>query len=221
MIRVKICGLSDTKHALIAAEADADFVGMVFAPSRRRVTEEQATVISAAIHQSKPRPEIVGVFVNGLPEEVNRIADFCQLDRVQLSGEESLEYCRAIRRPVIKVIHVSPDTMVQDILREIETGYRTLGENKVAFMLDTQVSSAHGGTGRSFSWHTAREVAAHFPVIIAGGLDTSNVGELLGSVHPWGVDVSSGVESNTGKDAVKIRAFLEAVRQADAISHQL
>ncbi len=213
MTRVKICGLSDFETALAAIHSGADFVGIVFAPSRRQISLEEALPLVEAIHNLKPLPVVAGVFVNREAGAVNHIAELCRLDWVQLSGTETWEYCKKIERPLIKVIHISRQKS-EEVIAEIEEGYQTLATREFICLLDTSDGIVYGGTGKIFDWRLAKEVAARFPVIIAGGLTPENVGRLVEEVKPWGVDVSSGVETNGSKDTAKIAAFIQAVRRA-------
>jgi len=211
MTRVKICGIRDKNHALAAVEAGADFIGLVFAPSKRQVTPNQACEIVSAVKKSSDATKVVGVFVNAPASQVNEIADFCALDCVQLSGDESWEYCREIIEPIIKAIRIGQQSP-EELCAELSAGGELLPAQRFITLLDSQVEGKYGGTGESFNWNLAQQVAEKFPVIIAGGLDPKNVARLIETVRPWGVDVSSGVESNGLKDASKIRAFVKAVR---------
>lgn len=218
MTRVKICGLSEIEHALAASEAGADFLGMVFAQSRRQVSPEKALALAEAVLELEQRPALVGVFVNSPSGEVNRIADYCHLDRVQLSGEESWRYCLDIERPIIKVLHVTPEMKSGEIVADIEGGTRLCQKKDLLFLLDTHASGAYGGTGQTFDWQLAREVSPRFPVLVAGGLTPENVGALVSEIRPWGVDVSSGIETAGKKDTGKIRAFIEAVKSGEGVN---
>jgi len=211
MTRIKICGIRDENHALAAVEAGADFIGLVFAPSKRQVTPTKACEIASAVKKSSDATKVVGVFVNAPASQVNEIADFCALDWVQLSGNESWEYCREVVEPVIKAIRIGQQSP-EELYAELSAGGELLPLQRFITLLDSQIEGKYGGTGESFNWNIARQVAKRFPIIIAGGLDPENVARLIETVRPWGVDVSSGVETNGLKDASKIRAFVKAVR---------
>ncbi|MCX6010409.1 MAG: phosphoribosylanthranilate isomerase [Chloroflexi bacterium] len=214
MTKIKICGLSEVQHALAAAEAGADLLGLVFAQSRRQVSVEKALEVTEAVHAFKPCQLVVGVFANSAAEEVNSVAEYCHLDWVQLSGDETWHYCQQIERPIIKAIHVSNTKTPEEIVSEIAIGYQLLPEKDLVCLLDSKAGDTHGGTGQAFDWQLAKKVSAKFPVLIAGGLTPNNVGQLIKETQPWGVDVSSGVETNGQKDTVKIKAFIQVVRAA-------
>jgi phosphoribosylanthranilate isomerase len=210
--RVKICGIKDTSQAIAAAEAGADYLGLVLAPSRRQVSPKQVAEIVQKVHSMENHPAVVGVFVNLPAADVNFIAESCHLDWVQLSGDETWEYCRAIKKPVIKTLHIFKKATAKGTIEEIKRGYEVISKDNLICLLDTQVKEAYGGTGQSFDQHLAKEVAAKFPVLIAGGLTPGNVAQLVREILPWGVDVSSGVETGGKKDIQKIKDFIRTVK---------
>ena len=202
MVRVKICGISDSATAVVAAEAGADAIGLIFAPSRRRVTAAQAREIAAAL---PPFVTKVGVFVD---EERGRIEEriaACGLGAVQLHGAEPPEFCAGFRVPVVKAIRVKDASSLEQM-----TAYQV-----DAFLLDTFDASALGGTGRTFDWTLAIQAARTHRTILSGGMTPVNVVEALTRVVPYGVDVSSGVETDGRKDHAKIRDFIRRVREWD------
>jgi phosphoribosylanthranilate isomerase len=212
--RIKICGIRDKANASAAVEAGADFIGLVLAPSKRQVSPTVAHEIASAVKRSSDTAKVVGVFVNTPVFQINEIADFCALDVVQLSGDESWEYCGKIANPIIKAIRISQQSP-EDLCTELSAASELLTGHRFITLLDSRVEGKYGGTGESFDWELAQQVAKKFPVIIAGGLDPENVARLIETVRPWGVDVSSGVETGGVKDTSKITAFIEAVRKAD------
>ncbi len=218
MIKVKICGITEVEHALAASRLGADFIGLVFAPSRRKVSLEKARQITAAVSRLKQRPQIVGVFANEDIGQLNQIADSLRLDWVQLSGTESLDYCKLVSHPIIRTIHVSPDHTADDVIKVIKMGYSSLPQDKLLYLLDTKAEGRYGGTGKTFNWAVAGEISPRFPVIVAGGLTAENVGVLVDRVKPFGIDVSSGVETAGKKDVAKIARFIQAVRDAETRS---
>ena len=216
MTKIKICGIKTAEHALASAKAGADFIGMVFAPSARQITTDTAVKITAALKKEKPGIEVVGVFVNTDAGTVNHIVELCRLDRVQLSGDEPWEYCREIAKPIIKVMRVNRNNPAGKVGKDIEYGVKLLKGQKITILLDTTAEGKYGGTGETFDWELAAPIARRFPVIIAGGLMPGNVAEAIKTLHPWGVDVSTGVETAGIKDMEKIKEFIEAVRKTDA-----
>ncbi len=211
-IQIKICGLSDVAAARAAAEAGADLLGLVLATSRRQVFPEQARKICDAVRALSTTTKLVGVFVDRPVKVINQLAAAIGLDYAQLSGDEDGDYCRKIEKPLIKTIHISDNTKAEDIVAEIAGG---LTYARFIPLLDTRIGQAYGGSGVTFDWELAKAVAVKYDIIVAGGLNPENVGELVRQVKPWGVDVSSGVETGGRKDITKIRKFIETVRKQD------
>jgi phosphoribosylanthranilate isomerase len=192
-VKVKICGITNEKDAIISAELGADAIGFVFAESKRRITPERAKEI---IKNLPPFITTVGIFVNAELEEVNRIANFTLLDAVQLHGMESDEYCRKVNRKVIKGIKVTENDTKESLLEKMKS------HSVSAFILDPGK-----GDGKTFNWEIAREIDK--TIIIAGGLTPSNVSEVIRELNPYGVDVSTGVEKSYGiKDKEKVKKFI-------------
>ena len=200
-IKVKICGMTQLKDALFAAEQGADAVGFIFyKKSPRAVTMKMVREI---ISKLPPLVDTVGVFVNETAERVNKIADYCGLDLVQLHGEESPAFCRKIHRRVIKACRVKDLKSIKQLEKYPASG----------FLLDTFSENLHGGTGKTFDWNLALPAKKIGPVILAGGLTPRNIRQAVSQVRPYGVDVSSGVEKSPGiKDLEKVRAFLKNIR---------
>lgn len=200
MVRVKICGITDSFIAGAAVKAGADALGFVFAESPRRVDPETARRICLSLPPFVAR---VGVFVNSPPGVVREIVDYCGLDYAQLHGDETPEYCGNLRRRVIKAFKVRDAASLAKI-RE----YPVAG-----VLLDALVPGQDGGTGRAFDWSLARDLPDVPPLVLAGGLTPENVGQAVRLVRPYAVDVSSGVETEGKKDPEKIRLFIRRAKE--------
>jgi phosphoribosylanthranilate isomerase len=202
---IKICGLRTEAHALVAAEAGADLIGLNFVSgSRRQVSVDEAAVITAALTAlPAPRPRIVGLFVNTPAAQINAVADRVGLDLVQLSGDERIADAAGIGRQIIKSIRLDGSAA--------EAAWLASGAR---ILVDAHVAGAYGGTGARADWAQAAALAGHVPFLLAGGLTPENVAEAIALVRPWGVDVSSGVEEAGAKSPARIRAFIAAARGA-------
>ncbi|MEX1104359.1 MAG: phosphoribosylanthranilate isomerase [Dehalococcoidia bacterium] len=250
MTRVKICGVRTVEAAVAAAEAGADFVGVMFAESKRKVSPQECHDIVAAlkvwrVERQKGRygedvefeapvagevargaswygawsealddalmrwrPLIVGVFADQPLEDVNAIAAAAGVDLVQLSGEETAQFVHDVEHPVLKAIHVGEQADAMDLLDV------AVEKRAAALLLDTAFADARGGTGVAFDWDVAAELGKRLPFLLAGGLTPENVAAAVEQVEPWGVDVSTGVETDGKKDIEKIRAFVRAAKGA-------
>ena len=216
MTHIKICGIKEEGHALALAEAGVDFMGLVFASSPRQVTTAQAKKLVNAVKKEKNSPAVVGVFANTPAATIRKIAETCNLDWIQLSGDEPWGFCRELNMPVIKVIRVSRNYRAAQACTDIEYGSKLLGKQRCITMLDSNTREKYGGTGKTFDWNLARPITERFPVIVAGGLTPDNVEEAIKMMKPWGVDISSGVETKGVKDLNKILKFIEKVRGVKA-----
>ncbi len=212
MTQVKICSVQEAEHILAAAEAGANFVGLNFVPGvRRRLPEDKAREMVQSFRDRYDRtgPRLVGIFVDQPLDEVDRILQECDLDMAQLSGHESLEYARLVSRPVIKVVHVPTERPAGEVIVRLRPLLAELESTGILPLLHPDVGPAHGGTGATFDWKIARALAADRRFLLAGGLDPENVAQAVRQVQPWGVDVSSGVETAGIKDVEKIEAFVQ------------
>ena len=203
--RIKICGITSARDAALAVAAGADAIGVIFAESPRQVTVEQAV---AALADVPPPVARIGVFVDPSTQEVRAAAEACRLTAVQLSGHESPEFGDTLGLPIIKAIHIGTDFDLG-----APEPYRS---HVAALLLDTHVAGKMGGTSQAFDWQRPGVLPEWAPSFVAGGLNPENVSACIDALHPFAVDVSSGVEAAPGiKDPEKIVAFCAAVRDAD------
>jgi len=201
-VRVKICGITNLPDAEVASAAGADAVGFNFyEKSPRHVSTRSAAEISRALPRYTLR---VGVFVNPPEEIVRRAIGECGLNLLQFHGDEPPEFCTQFGLMSMKAFRVR-DAASLKALREYQTD---------VWLLDAYASDTFGGTGEKFNWQLAVEAQKlGKPVFLAGGLTPDNVAQAIQQVQPFGVDVSSGVESSPGrKDAAKLRAFIKAAK---------
>jgi phosphoribosylanthranilate isomerase len=194
---VKICGICDVDSALAAVEAGADLLGFQFCESKRRITPDDAVKILDELPEG---PALVGVFMDQSPAEVNAIAEFLGLDIVQLHGSEAPGF--PSEHIVMKALKVR-DGVVPDA-----DGWPD------PILLDSWSLDGKGGSGRAWNWETAEALTVTRQVFVAGGLTPLNVGAVIRRLRPYGVDVSSGVESEPRvKSPALISAFVDAVKR--------
>jgi phosphoribosylanthranilate isomerase len=213
---IKICANTSLEDAMIAAEAGADAVGFVFAPSPRRVTAEQVGAIAPRL---PAEIEKIGVFVDATVDEIAAAVEAAGLTGVQLHWNAPAELPAALRARfgtslrILGVIHFDAAMVESRAALDFDS-------NADAILVDSRTSSAVGGTGKSYDWALAskslfQNTRARERLIAAGGLTPDNVAEAIATLRPWGVDVVSGVEATPGhKDPAKVRAFIASAREA-------
>lgn len=198
-MRVKICGITNEKDAFAAIEAGADAIGFILYPkSPRYIAPESIWKFSSGF---PPFVQRVAVTVNANKEQLDAILEDAEFDAFQLHGDETPEHCSELwPRRLIKALRLQPNTVIDTESFPVD-----------AFLLDTP-SSEYGGTGKTFDWGLAREFRekSKKPVILSGGLNPENIAQAIEAVHPYAVDVSSGVELAPGrKDHSKLRDFIQ------------
>ena len=203
---IKVCGIRTVEHALVAAHAGADCIGLIFAPARRQITPEQGNLIVLALRDAGLHTQTVGVFVNESSAMINSIASTVGLDIIQLSGDEPATMADELRLPLLKALRLDGSANERDWMNR--------ADERIRLHVDAHVAGSYGGAGVLADWGRAQTLAIHTPIVLAGGLDPANVANALHAVQPWGVDVRSGVETDGIKDNLKIHQFIVAARQA-------
>ena len=204
MVKVKICGIKNLQDVQAVNRHKPDFAGFVFYPlSKRYVSLIVARRLKAAL---KRHIKTVGVFVNAPVEEIAAAAEMGIIDLVQLHGDEGKAYIAELKKicrlPIIKAVRVQDESDIK----------RADYYNCDYLLFDTYSQSAYGGTGRQFNTQLLKGVKIHKPYFIAGGLNAENVRRALKGLKPFAADVSGGVETDGGKDAAKIKAFIKQVK---------
>ena len=204
-MKIKICGITNTEDAKVAWESGADALGFIlYAQSPRYVDPQTVKTIVSGL---PPFIVSVGIFVNESSKTVQNIMEKCGLTYAQLHGDETPEYCETLDRPILKALRLKDRSSFLSLAE-----YRGRAGVK-GFVVDAFSESSYGGTGQTTDWSLAAEVARAAPILLAGGLTPENVQDAIAQVHPYGVDVSSGVEVRPGKkDHDKVRAFIRAVQ---------
>ena len=203
MTKIKICGLTRTEDIEKVNEFLPDYIGFVFAKSRRQVSAEQAKELK---NKLRPAIKAVGVFVNEKPENIAEIANQGIIDLIQIHGDEDAAYCAQLRKltqaPIIKVVRVEREDDFAGI-EAFDCDY---------YLFDTLSSKEYGGTGQAFDHSLLHNKEIKKPFFVAGGLNQDNVAAVIEAIKPFGVDTSGGVETDGSKDVNKIKEFIKQGR---------
>ncbi|MBR61260.1 MAG: N-(5'-phosphoribosyl)anthranilate isomerase [Dehalococcoidia bacterium] len=211
MTKVKICGLKKLEHMLTVTELGADFLGFVFVEGvRREISPDDAHGLINQLKQNYTGklPKLVGLFANQDSSYVNQIVNYCDLDMVQLCGDEDSEYWAKINSSIIKQVKMEVENHSEYVLNQIKQKVDEIRNAGHMPLLDSYERGALGGTGKTFDWSMTKLVSGNQRLILAGGLTPANVNQAINMVRPWAVDVSSGVETNGQKDDLKLRDFI-------------
>lgn len=198
MVQVKICGLKRILDIEYVNELKPEYVGFVFADSRRKVDPEMAVYLISHLDKNIKK---VGIFVDVSISDVDQISKICGLDVLQFHGSETPEYCRHFDKTVWKAVNMN--SVCSFDMKEYDAD---------GFVLDSSCDGCFGGTGKPFEWNSIKNVKLKKDVILAGGLTSENVNDAIRIVNPDVVDVSSGVETDGKKDYMKIKKFIGKVR---------
>jgi len=203
--RVKICGFTQAKDAVVAANLGVDAIGLVFyPPSPRYVSIEQAKEIVEALPAFVT---VVALFVDEQESQIREVLSHVSIDCIQFHGDESAAACRAYNKPYMKAIRMKPGLDISEIARQYN--------DATALLLDAYHPGIKGGSGSQFDWDLIPEDCS-LPVVLAGGLQLDNVRQAIQSVKPYALDVSSGVEAEKGvKDVAKMTAFIQQINEGD------
>lgn len=207
MTRIKVCGITNKTDAFMCIDAGIEVLGFVFVnESPRKIDPREAQRI---ISDLPPFIVTVGVFANQPENQVIEIANLCNLNILQLHGNESPDYCSSLNRKIIKAFRIRSSA-----------DFEVMSEYKVSgYLLDNYEEERAGGTGRSFEWGLATNTSKYGPIILAGGLTPENVNRAISIVQPYAVDVSTGVEEKDTpgkKNKIKLNEFIRQVQNADS-----
>ena len=208
---IKFCGLNIIDDLVYADSLDVDLLGLIFTPKSPRFINGERLKEISSLKITKP---LVGVFMDQPVEQVNEIKSVLRLDYLQFHGSESYEYCKSFNMPFIKTIHIGSEKIVVD---------QMLIKNAAMTLFDTEIYDQKGGTGIKFDWsklineQSLQDIIKTSKYLVAGGLNLDNINDLLVTYKPKGLDVSSGLEYNTGKkDHEKMERFVNIVRTNDS-----
>ena len=215
--KIKFCGITSVEDYLYINDlVDVNYIGMIFTnKSPRYLTIDHANKI---LQSSTKQKSIVGVFMNQSEASINKILKEVDLDILQFHGDETLDFCKSFNKPFIKTVHISNQSF------EFNSEFKNSANY---FLLDTSIDNKHGGTGKKFNWDLLSDNVIISDIVnkssffVAGGLNPSNVSKLIIDYKPYGVDVSSGLESSVGKkDHLLMKKFIENVRISEKVSYE-
>jgi phosphoribosylanthranilate isomerase len=206
-VKVKICGITNHQDAAFAVQFGVDAIGFIFAQSPRRVTQEKARDIISTL---PPFMKTVGVFVNENPDAIRSVMEGCNLDLVQLHGDETPDVCSELMPYSIKAFQLKDESSLEKI--------KPYCGKVRAFLFDAYAKDKRGGTGSTFDWDLAiKGKALGVPVLLSGGLNPSNIESAIATVRPYAVDINSGIEASPGKkDPALMKELIKNIKNSEA-----